>query len=187
MRQTESILAFCIKEESNQASDATIHGMEDGERECGQLTYSINPSISLLWISLVCHIVYMMKEWRCFVSQGNKMQIAELKWGGPRVSSWSVWKLSIIEIMGSFFIPLSPPRWPCSGICFSSFPLSSGFSHPLTNILNIIHFPPPATIPDFTPFLQHKSEDLSILKTSTSLLSIFLIQSDFWIYHNNFY
>lgn len=27
-------------------------------------------------------------------------------WGGPRIHSWNVWQLSIIEKMGSFFIPL---------------------------------------------------------------------------------
>lgn len=65
--------------------------------------------------------------------------------------------------------------------------LSPKTSDQLTNFLNTSHFPPPAPIPNFTPVFQHKSEDLSMLKASTSSFSNFLIQLGFQTYHNNFH
>lgn len=79
---------------------------------------------------------------------------------------------------GEFFhSSLSPPWWPCSRICFSSFSLSPGISDQLTIFFNVIHFPPPATIPGLTSFPQHKCEDLLMLKISTSSFSIFSHQA----------
>lgn len=139
-----------------------------GRGKCRQLTYSIN--LSFPWISLVCHSVYGEK-WRCLnFSRKWNTDCSELKRGKPRMSSRSIWQLPVVEMRGSFsFLSLTSLltlfwNW------LQQF-LSPGISHRLTNLLNINHFPPPATTPYFTP-LQHKSEYLLMFKVSTSLVLV---------------